>query len=711
MFRKKTKKGFTIVELVIVIAVIAILSAVLIPTFAGLIKKANISADQTLVRNLNTSLAISSEGGGTKNSTMYQTLEAMKGQGYVVDKLTPTHSKNNIVWDSENNQFVLVYENGETFTGTTVDPTVDKSKMWKVYTEIPTESEYSVYLAGTNVTGNVEVKGVGFDAGENVGISTVTYKNEPNVAKDVVIRTNGGSLTINAENDTVKHYGSAKLVDIQKVAPSSYHEYGEILTAKIKQGRLVITEEANISVVKAVATDDEFTNIKLALVGNAELPTITRDAISLDSSTTEGTHTQLVLELQKLASETTEPTSSNTEYVWASVTVNGSGEITDSSSVVASSKTELNEQTKINDSTISESVVSTTKVSNATELANALNAKAKYILFANDISTTQTSVIDYSMTLDGDGYKLTSTTGNSNTSSKTITITSKDVEVSIINLITVETKDEKYGRGIQVEESGIKLTIENCEVNAMHYAINFLGGTSEEGANNCEVTIKNSTINGWGALNIWSHGLILNAYNSTFDGYNDKVYNNAGWNGFGTIVLEGDTTSATTKHAENCVLTFTNCKVTSASTTGNSQSPVLYNLYSKNNTIKFVGCTYSWSRPNIFCTNNGENNKLFIDGKQVVIGIDAFTFNTSNLVIADDGVTATGTIVVSIDSTSVTFDLSTVTGAGWKRNNVVVGTDYVFKNIVIDGTTYTFDFDIWSGYTGGWTLYLSANID
>lgn len=40
----KNKKGFTIVELVIVIAVIAILAAVLIPTFAGVIEKANESA-------------------------------------------------------------------------------------------------------------------------------------------------------------------------------------------------------------------------------------------------------------------------------------------------------------------------------------------------------------------------------------------------------------------------------------------------------------------------------------------------------------------------------------------------------------------------------------------------------------------------------------------------------------------------------------------
>ena len=44
--KRNNKKGFTIVELVIVIAVIAILAGVLIPTFAGIIKKANISKAQ-----------------------------------------------------------------------------------------------------------------------------------------------------------------------------------------------------------------------------------------------------------------------------------------------------------------------------------------------------------------------------------------------------------------------------------------------------------------------------------------------------------------------------------------------------------------------------------------------------------------------------------------------------------------------------------------
>ena len=42
--KKLNKKGFTIVELVIVIAVIAILASVLIPTFTGIVRKAQESA-------------------------------------------------------------------------------------------------------------------------------------------------------------------------------------------------------------------------------------------------------------------------------------------------------------------------------------------------------------------------------------------------------------------------------------------------------------------------------------------------------------------------------------------------------------------------------------------------------------------------------------------------------------------------------------------
>ena len=50
--KKSNKKGFTIVELVIVIAVIAILAGVMIPTFGGVIEKANQSAVQQVATSL-----------------------------------------------------------------------------------------------------------------------------------------------------------------------------------------------------------------------------------------------------------------------------------------------------------------------------------------------------------------------------------------------------------------------------------------------------------------------------------------------------------------------------------------------------------------------------------------------------------------------------------------------------------------------------------
>ena len=50
--KRNNKKGFTIVELVVVIAVIAILAAVLIPNLSRLVQKANDSADLQEARNV-----------------------------------------------------------------------------------------------------------------------------------------------------------------------------------------------------------------------------------------------------------------------------------------------------------------------------------------------------------------------------------------------------------------------------------------------------------------------------------------------------------------------------------------------------------------------------------------------------------------------------------------------------------------------------------
>ena len=99
--KRSNKKGFTLVELVIVVAVIAILAAVLIPTIAGVVKKANIAADSAVAKNLNTALAADVNG----DKTIVGALAAAAEFGYDVAKINASATDNEILWDSVNNVF------------------------------------------------------------------------------------------------------------------------------------------------------------------------------------------------------------------------------------------------------------------------------------------------------------------------------------------------------------------------------------------------------------------------------------------------------------------------------------------------------------------------------------------------------------------------------------------------------------------------------
>ena len=103
------KKGFTIVELVIVIAVIAILSAVLIPTFSNLVKKANTSADIQAVRQMNTHLAINEV---TEGKTINDVFLALKGAGMTSKDYTPLSSDTYFFWDEKENRILYTDKDG-----------------------------------------------------------------------------------------------------------------------------------------------------------------------------------------------------------------------------------------------------------------------------------------------------------------------------------------------------------------------------------------------------------------------------------------------------------------------------------------------------------------------------------------------------------------------------------------------------------------------
>jgi len=102
---QRKRRGFTIVELVIVIAVIAILAGVLIPTFVSVLKKADEAKDTALISYLNTSLKAGTIGGKAPE-TMQDALEIVAADGYDVAKIKATANGARILWDSKTNCFI-----------------------------------------------------------------------------------------------------------------------------------------------------------------------------------------------------------------------------------------------------------------------------------------------------------------------------------------------------------------------------------------------------------------------------------------------------------------------------------------------------------------------------------------------------------------------------------------------------------------------------
>ena len=262
--RKTNKKGFTIVELVIVIAVVAILAAVLVPTFVSVVKKANESKDTQLVRNLNTALAVDTEVG--KHETMQSALEAAAKAGYDVAKINASATDNEILWDSKNDCFVYKKDSGIEYIPNSKTEEATDGDFWKIVADASaaaTNEKYNSYVMGAAELSDMTVAN-GLDVGENTVKGTITF--ESTETKTVTIRTNGGTLAVNAPGATVNHYGKADKITITAVAGKSYHEYGEVLgNIELANGRVVMETGSKAAAVK-VNADVEKINAGTAVV-------------------------------------------------------------------------------------------------------------------------------------------------------------------------------------------------------------------------------------------------------------------------------------------------------------------------------------------------------------------------------------------------------------------------------------------------------------
>lgn len=279
------KNGFTIVELVIVIAVIAILAAVLIPTFASLIQKANESADIQAVRQMNTYLAVNEVTSDKSILEVYTTLAA---GGMTAKDYHPLVSDRYFFWDSKLNR--IVYTDSDYKILFPEDVNSDSQNGWYSLSQDIKEESYTGDLTKATADTTIEIETAGqlvklakdYDANKtalkNIKL-TIKLKNDIDMM-GASFHLDGNNIELIADStETVKitrlvNTNYKEMVNNNAGVPTSYYDqiiFASSATANIKIENVTFenialggADSSDVALIKATGgVSNNTTNITL----------------------------------------------------------------------------------------------------------------------------------------------------------------------------------------------------------------------------------------------------------------------------------------------------------------------------------------------------------------------------------------------------------------------------------------------------------------
>lgn len=218
---KNSKKGFTIVELVIVIAVIAILAAVLIPTFSSLIQKANLSADKQAVREMNLALAADEKLHG-KAADVETAAAILARAGYNADNWVCLTKGYEVYWHKQANRLVLYnastaqIEYPETYDAGAM---LDATQQFDLYNANHMEAIKQDFTLGSSNSGSSfeSIQSSG-SATQQAALGSLKNAIATNEKLQSIIGVNGDSVYVYGTKEIVSNSSNGSFASMQIVA-------------------------------------------------------------------------------------------------------------------------------------------------------------------------------------------------------------------------------------------------------------------------------------------------------------------------------------------------------------------------------------------------------------------------------------------------------------------------------------------------------------
>ena len=189
--KKLNKKGFTLTEMIVVIAIIGILAGVLIPTITGYIKKAKLSNDQQLAASMTDEI----ERYCIENNLSQKDLTGTDVRTILVGKeynLAPSHKTWTYVYNAEDKEVeVLELKN------LTVD--------WADYSKASDPSEYTenMYLVGKGKSDYEVAVNILLTAKSSASFAGLTELEDLSPSEEALIAEFMPGSTLYVRNDTV----------------------------------------------------------------------------------------------------------------------------------------------------------------------------------------------------------------------------------------------------------------------------------------------------------------------------------------------------------------------------------------------------------------------------------------------------------------------------------------------------------------------------